>query len=328
MSSPALISTPTRARIALPLVLFAWFTLVFNVLVALWGVVVRATDSGNGCGNHWPLCNGQVLPTLANWHTQIEFIHRMSVGVGFTAIVVLLVWTLKGTVPWHLARKAAVFSLVFALIESVLGALLVELGYVGQNHSFGRVVLLSIHLTNTMMLLGSLAMTTGLLTHNQDKGEIVVSRAEGVWLFVGMLSTLIVAVSGSLAALGDTLFPAPTFAAAMQQDFAASSPWLLQLRWTHPALAMVSAGFIFWITIRALTTQGTTFAIRKNRIFSGVVIGLLSYQFAIGLVDVISLAPMTLQVLHLFGADLLWISLVLLVAGVAMPQGEVCTKPR
>jgi cytochrome c oxidase assembly protein subunit 15 len=307
------------------LVLFAWFTLVFNVLVILWGVVVRATGSGDGCGNHWPFCNGQVVPALENVHTQIEFWHRASVGVGFISIVVLLVWTLSATVPWHLARKAALWAVVFGVIEALLGMLLVKLGYVGNNHSIGRVIVLSVHLTNTMLLLGALAMTTGLLTHNQDKGALAVGRKEGSWLLAGMVTILIVCVSGSLAALGDTLFPMPSVASAMQQDFAAGSPWLLRMRWTHPAMAMISAAFIFWIAIRALTTTGTTFAIRKNRIFSGIVIALLCFQFAIGLVDVVSLAPVQLQVLHLFGADLFWIALVLLVAGVAMPQSEACT---
>ena len=41
---------------------FAWFAVFYNVLVILWGALVRASGSGAGCGNHWPLCNGQVIP--------------------------------------------------------------------------------------------------------------------------------------------------------------------------------------------------------------------------------------------------------------------------
>ena len=41
---------------------FAWLTLGFLILVILWGAFVRATGSGAGCGNHWPLCNGVVVP--------------------------------------------------------------------------------------------------------------------------------------------------------------------------------------------------------------------------------------------------------------------------
>jgi len=41
---------------------YAWFTTVYFVLVILWGAVVRATGSGNGCGEHWPLCGGTWIP--------------------------------------------------------------------------------------------------------------------------------------------------------------------------------------------------------------------------------------------------------------------------
>jgi len=315
-------------RVGIPktLVVFSWFTLLFNVAVILWGVVVRATNSGNGCGNHWPLCNGVVVPDLTNHvHMQIEFWHRASVGVGFIAIILQLVWTRLATrksAPWHLARTMAAYSLLFAVIEALLGMVLVKLGYTGDNHSTGRVIVLAIHLTNTMLMLGAMALTTGLLTHNQDKAKIAVSTKEVTWLLIGMISTLVVCVSGSMAALGDTLFPIPNLAMAVQQDFLSSSPALVRLRWTHPALAMVAAAFVFWVTIRALTTTGTSFAVRKNRVFSGIVIFMLCFQFAVGLLDIIANAPVTLQVLHLFGADFFWICLVLLVAGVAAPQTE------
>ena len=45
---------------------FAWATLCFNVAVVLWGAFVRATGSGAGCGNKWPVCSGSLLETSAN----------------------------------------------------------------------------------------------------------------------------------------------------------------------------------------------------------------------------------------------------------------------
>ena len=58
---------------------FAWFAVFYNVLVILWGALVRASGSGAGCGNHWPLCNGQVIPVSPGFHTIIEFTHRHDV---------------------------------------------------------------------------------------------------------------------------------------------------------------------------------------------------------------------------------------------------------
>ena len=55
---------------------YSWFTLAFNVAVILWGTIVRATGSGAGCGSHWPLCNGVVVPQSPRIETLIEFSHR------------------------------------------------------------------------------------------------------------------------------------------------------------------------------------------------------------------------------------------------------------
>ena len=41
---------------------FAGAVLGYNLLVIVWGAYVRASGSGAGCGNHWPLCNGVVVP--------------------------------------------------------------------------------------------------------------------------------------------------------------------------------------------------------------------------------------------------------------------------
>src|SRR5688500_3991969 len=40
------------------------------------GAVVRITDSGMGCGDHWPKCNGLWFPPLDNAELIIEITHR------------------------------------------------------------------------------------------------------------------------------------------------------------------------------------------------------------------------------------------------------------
>src|SRR5580700_11564234 len=83
---------------------FAWIVLVYNVVVILWGAVVRATSSGAGCGDHWPLCNGVVLQSNPRLATMIELAHRMSSGLTLPAVLLLLLWTFRATVSGHLAR--------------------------------------------------------------------------------------------------------------------------------------------------------------------------------------------------------------------------------
>ena len=59
---------------------YAWGVLGANLLVILWGAWVRITGSGAGCGEHWPDCNGQVVPRDPGVETLIEFTHRATSG--------------------------------------------------------------------------------------------------------------------------------------------------------------------------------------------------------------------------------------------------------
>jgi cytochrome c oxidase assembly protein subunit 15 len=110
---------------------------------------VRATGSGAGCGNHWPLCNGEVIPHTPRIDTIIEFTHRMMSGGAVFLTLALLLAIFATSERLQPARKAIVVATVLLFNEAILGALLVKLGYVTGNRSVGRVVLLSIHLSNT-----------------------------------------------------------------------------------------------------------------------------------------------------------------------------------
>ncbi len=288
----------TSVRSARAATRFAWAVVGYNVLVILWGALVRATGSGAGCGNHWPLCNGQVIPLAPRVDTMIEFTHRMMVGGATFAVLGLLAWTFAATAKGAAARVAAVVSTILLVNEAVLGALLVKLGYVTGNQSVGRVVVLSIHLSNTLLLLAALTLTAVLLPTGRTRGSLMRTRDAGIVL-LGLAATIVVGVSGSLAALGDTLFPAANLAAAVAQDFAASSPWLLRVRWVHPASAVVAACFVAWLLVRE----------RRDSMMR-VVAGLLVFQFAAGAADILLLAPVWMQIVHLLGADLYWVALV------------------
>jgi cytochrome c oxidase assembly protein subunit 15 len=296
------------------LVRFAWGVVGYNVLVILWGALVRATGSGAGCGNHWPLCNGQVIPLSPRVDTVIEFTHRCMTGGSTFLVIGLVVWTFRATVKGQAARILAATSMVLLLNEAFLGALLVKLGYVTGNQSMGRVVVLSIHLSNTLLLLAALTLTARLLGTGQMWRELGARGGKKLWAFVGLAATLVVGVSGSLAALGDTLFPASSLRAAFAQDFAVGSPWLLRLRGVHPASAVVAAGFVIWLVVQAKRAGAGRLA--------GLVLALLGFQFALGVADVLLLAPVWMQILHLFGADLYWVALVTLAAVVVWPNAS------
>ncbi|MBV8632218.1 MAG: COX15/CtaA family protein [Silvibacterium sp.] len=310
---------PARPSVSfLALNRFAWGVLAYNIAVIVWGAAVRATRSGAGCGNHWPLCGGS--PTLGRL---IEFAHRASSGVALLAVIGLLVWTFRVTPQRHLARSASVAALVLTLNEALLGALLVLLGKVANDQSASRALYLGLHLTNTLLLLAALALTAHFISRQQGfmHGSVELRRP-GI-AFTGLLAMLIVGVSGSLAALADTLFPATSLRAAFLQDFSSQSSWIIRLRWIHPALSLVAGAFLLWLAFRGAR-------INMHRSLSLTVGALLLGQIALGIGDIVLLTPTTMQLLHLLGADLLWVAVVVLLARLCLPPigctGGLCSR--
>jgi cytochrome c oxidase assembly protein subunit 15 len=296
------------------LVRYAWGVVAYNVLVILWGAVVRATGSGAGCGDRWPLCNGDFFPHHPRLATVIEFAHRSMTGVCTFLVIGLVAWTFYATKQGDRARRAVIASVVLLVTEALLGAVLVLGGYVQNNVSTARVVMQSVHFTNTLLLLGSLALTAWWLGESAGRERSVPtgsgrSLVGAAWLAV--VATIAVGATGSLAALADTLFPSPSLRVALTSDFAANSPLLVRMRWMHPAAAVVGLCCVLWLVLRM-----------RSRL-SWVVAGLLGLQFVLGVGDVLLLAPTWMQILHLLGADLYWISLVVLAAVVVWPSASV-----
>jgi len=292
---------------------FAWAVLVYNVAVILWGSIVRATGSGAGCGEHWPLCNGTVVQHHPAIATLIEFTHRSMSGIALIAILGLVFWTFRATARRHLARTAVIVSLILTLNEAILGALLVLLGKVAHDQSVSRAVYLALHFTNTLLMLAALTLTAHFLSRRRGFMHGSVEWRSPAIAMVGLIATLVVGVLGSLAALGDTLYPATSLRNALMQDFSTHGSWLIRLRWVHPALSLVAGAFLLWIVFVGLR-------IATNRILAFSVAGCLLFQYALGVTDVLLLARTWIQVLHLLGADILWITVIVLSA-------RLCIRP-
>ncbi|HEY3929692.1 MAG TPA: COX15/CtaA family protein [Candidatus Koribacter sp.] len=280
---------------------FAWGTLAYNVAVIVWGAYVRATGAGAGCGNHWPLCNGEVIPRAAHIETLIEFSHRVTSGVAAVLVVALCIACLRVLPKRHPARVASIVAAILMFTEALIGAALVKFELVAQNKSIARAISLPIHSTNTMLLLAAIAVTVLWLPLEDP----ILHRAKSTWLaVVTLVMLLITTAAGVIAALGDTLFPN----AGMAADFSASSHFLLRLRVLHPALAVITAVVIAFFCARASRENEPT------RRFAGVVGLAVVTQLFLGMMNISLQAPVWLQMLHLAVADVVWIGTVLVAA--------------
>lgn len=268
---------------------------------------MRVSFSGDGCGAHWPTCNGQFVPQQMGAPMLIEYTHRMMTSIDTVAVLLLVLWAFLAFPKKSAVRRYAVFSLVFLLIEALLGAGLVLFRYVAHDQSAGRVWYLSAHLTNTMLLLATLAITAWLAASKRAELRL---RAIPQPLLVGLAVTVFVSVTGTITALGDTLFPAASLAHGMQRDFAATSSMLLRLRVVHPLLALGGAIYLVWIAAGIRRAEESDDAHRSRAAAAVILVAVV--QLAAGMLNLALLAPLAMQLTHLLIADVLWICVVLL----------------
>jgi heme A synthase len=287
---------------------FAWAVLAFTLAVVLWGAYVRATGAGAGCGNHWPLCNGEVVPRVPAVKTLIEFTHRAMSGLDGLLILFLMLWALWAYPRRHLARWAAVLSFGFVVTEALIGAALVKLEHVAQNASVGRAWSLSGHLMNTLALLAFLSLTAFWGTQQHATAPVPL-RGRRTWTAVPVfLALVLTAISGAIAALGDTLFPAASLAAGFRQDFDSAANIFLRLRWFHPFFAVMAAACLSFYAMRVEAR------VPAAKPYARTLLALVGLQLGAGALNLLLLAPLWMQILHLLLADLVWISVVLLTA--------------
>ena len=283
---------------------YTCITLVTNFVVILWGAFVRATGSGAGCGEHWPTCNGEVIPRPEAIETMIEFTHRLTSGVALIMTVALVVWAVRLFERGHRVRKAAWTTLAFMLAEAALGAGLVLFGLVADDDSVARAVVMCMHLLNTLFLLGAMALTAWWA---ERPGKLSFEDGPTVGIGLGFAGLFLVGVSGAIAALGDTLFPSESLIEGFYADLDPSSHFLIRLRGYHPVFAIAVSVGLFSLAKRLRTAPHTA------RLATALMV-LLGAQLAIGFINLGLLAPVPLQLIHLLMADIVWVVFVLLSA--------------
>jgi cytochrome c oxidase assembly protein subunit 15 len=282
---------------------YAWMVLAYNVAVVLWGAFVRATGSGAGCGRHWPRCNGVVIPRNPSVETLIEFTHRATSGIALLSVVALLWMAFRRFPRGHAARTGAVWSMVLMLTEAGVGASLVLLELVAGNTSGARAWWMAAHLTNTFLLLAAIALTAW---WGGGRRRIRL-RGQGMAGFLALapiVLTLLVGVTGAITALGDTLFPKTSVGMDSGTHF------LERLRIVHPFLAIGTGVFAVAASagLRRLRPGATTERLSR------AIAGLFGIQIMAGTLNIVLLAPVWMQLIHLLLADAVWLALVLAAA--------------
>lgn len=303
---------------------FAWGLLLYTLPAIVWGAYVRASHSGDGCGAHWPLCNGQVVPEAMDAKTWVEYGHRLSTGILLPLSIALVVWAFRAFGKNHPVRIASIFTLFLMCTEGLIGAKLVLHNLVADNVSVSRAIYMAAHLVNTFLLLAAL-----LLTAWWGSGQPFVrlrGRASTVWMMAfATFAVLVLGVSGAVTALGDTLFPARTLNEAVLAAMSPLSHFLVRLRLWHPLLAITLGFGIVLVAARIGRQQRDPLV----TLLAGGVGLQYALQLVIGYFNAKWMAPIPMQLVHLLMADLIWLNVLALgAAALAEPATATARESR
>jgi heme a synthase len=286
---------------------YAWFVLIWNLVVILWGVFLRASKSGDGCGQHWLTCQGEVIPSAPELKTVIEFSHRITSFLAFVSVVALVIWTFRKFAKGDRIRRTAVLSFIFVVTEALVGAGLVLTGNTAETLSAARPFWMAGHLLNTFVLLAFLTLTAryargGAPWHFARNGKYNIA------ISIGTAAIFLVGITGSIAALASMIFPSGTLAEGISRDFSETSNILLRLRLLHPITAILTSVFVIFLTGWLARESGNEPAVKR---WSNAVLLLVLAQIGFGAATLLMLAPILMQLGHLLLADLIWISYVM-----------------
>ncbi len=289
----------------------AWAILVFTLLVVLWGGYVSASGAGDGCGDDWPLCGELLSPSAGTTpadtaDTLVEFTHRLTSGLALLAVAGLAGWSRYRFPPGHRARYWAALSLLFMVVEALIGAALVIFQWVDMNVSLARALVQPIHLTNTYLLMGALGCAAWWSGPRQPAAALDPNRPDRL-VAAALGGLVVVSAFGTAASLASTVFPSESFLDGVRSDFARGAHYLIRLRVWHPVAVLAFGGYLVWLWRRLGKTLPEGVPARFHLVAAVFATGL-----AVGVLDALLLAPIALQMAHLFLAHALWLGLLAL----------------
>jgi heme A synthase len=267
----------------------AWAAAASTYLLIILGAIVRITGSGLGCGEHWPLCNGRLLPPL-DLPTLIEYGHRLAAAAVSVLVVALALyaWRLRSLLPsaaLYRPRVVAYVALGLLVVQILLGAVTVKLSLPPWT--------VILHLGTAMLLLATLlvlAKGTG-LTPGASPGLVEIA-----WLVLGFVTVLFGALTANLGAASACLgFPLCNGAVIPVGNY------LQHVHWTHRLLAYGLFGYSLW------------WAVRTKRRGAWYVVALITLQVAVAAAMVLLGLPPVLQATHVAVGAAVWAGLVLAV---------------
>ncbi|HEY8195883.1 MAG TPA: heme o synthase [Gemmatimonadales bacterium] len=287
----------------------AWTGAVLAFGLIVLGGVVRITGSGMGCGDHWPLCDGEWFPPL-DLPTMIEIGHRWAAAL--VSILVLAMTVVAWARHRHQPRLRlpATLALGLLVVQVLLGAVTVKL-------ALPPWVIIA-HLANAMVLLG-VVLLTALRAGRGPAGEAAGigsdpahgpnrHAAHSQVLATAVLGFAVILVGAQVANFHTGLlclgFPLCNGHVLPPGNHLAFLPW------AHRLLAFGFLAAVLSLAVRL--SRRSDPASREVRRSVAVLVAVTMLQIGIAAAMVLELLPPALRAAHLLMGTLIWAGLVIL----------------
>ena len=281
------------------------FAALYTFALVVFGGFVRITDSGMGCGDHWPKCNGRWIPEFTI-PTLIEYTHRLlGVSIGLVLIGVFVYAFLRRREPGFGGRggvlRIAALVLTLVVVQGLLGAVTVWLEI--------PPIVVVVHFATALAIMGILLIgyvrgreLAGATTRVADRNAHRYARIATIAAAIGF----VVVVFGALVAnnLG-----APQACQGFPLCNGSAMPSggsLVHIHWTHRVVAFA---LFFYVLYGAIATRvASSVRVRTAAIAAAAAV---VAQLAVAAALVLSHLPQSLQGLHLAVGAAVWGVLVL-----------------
>jgi len=288
---------PPRAFINL-----AMTTVLLTVGLIVFGAIVRVTDSGLGCGNSWPLCDGKVLPPLDNLTAWIEWSHRLiAMLIGVLGIGMLVL-------SWRGYRKNNPVVLTITFIAAGLFAFQSGLGAIVVIFDLPPTIV-TLHLASAMLLLGALLLSAILAWHRPPATptprDVVTTLA-----YVTMALSLIIILTGALVRGSGATLACPDYPLCNGEILPFGQGSLETVHMMH-RLAVVGLGFMLIMLVWYIYRGGRGVLLRRLSVLALV---LYFAQAIVGAFFVLTSAAPIWGASHVGLASTVWALLVAICA--------------
>ena len=278
---------------------------VYGLIV--FGGIVRITDSGMGCGPEWPLCNGEVIPSVWTLETTLEYLHR---------VIALLVIILSGSLLLAGWRKRhenrwffllPVIAVAFVMVQSGLGAITVLLDLHADvttaHHGLAQIFL------GTLIVLGVLTYRSRLSggPAHRPPGSSRVTRA-GI---IAGVATMALLLAGAYTATTGAGYACPEWPLCSGYYVPGTGSTLVDTQLIHRWLALISALAIGYLIYETYRWRSDSSLMKNLSLGLGA---LMLLQIMVGAANIWTQMHDLLASLHVALATLIWGMLVLTVA--------------